>query len=152
VSRAALTDETVDRMTRLAVAVRALQAGDPGAKAWSSLGLSMAQLKALLHVVETGGAKNRDLARAMAVGPSAITPLVDALVDKQLVRRAPDPEDRRVVHVRPTAKGIALREKLLATSQSAWRQVLAQVRDVDDLARIHAALGAMLDAAERARR
>src|SRR5437763_15013654 len=71
---------------------------------WISLDLSMAQLKAFMIVVHTGGLPTRSLAQRMKVTASATTPVVDGLAAKNLVRREDDADDRRVIWVMPTSK------------------------------------------------
>src|SRR5438270_8943326 len=79
---------------------------------WVDLDLSMAQFKTAMLVASTGGLSGRELAARLNVGPSAVTPLVDALVRHGYVRREEDPADRRVCWARPTPAGVALFERV----------------------------------------
>ena len=115
----------------LGQALRALQAARGGDKSWLALNLSMAQFKALLLVADTGGLTSRDLSRSLGIGPSAVTSLVDRLVERKLVRREDDPEDRRVAWVRPTSKALGLRDKLLETNRSVWTEILENLPTAD---------------------
>ena len=56
----------------------------------------MAQFKALLIVADRGGVTGRELSKSLGIGPSAVTSLVDRLVERKLVRREDDPADRRL--------------------------------------------------------
>jgi DNA-binding MarR family transcriptional regulator len=49
-----------------------------------------------------GGISVKDLAEKTGVTPGAITQFVDALVEKGLVERVEDPEDRRIVRLTAT--------------------------------------------------
>jgi DNA-binding MarR family transcriptional regulator len=91
---------------------------------WTSLDLSMAQLKAFMIVVHTGGLPTRALAEKMKVGASAVTPVVDRLVAQKLVKREDDANDRRVIWLRPTAKAKELHEKLLEASRRNLERVV----------------------------
>jgi DNA-binding MarR family transcriptional regulator len=91
---------------------------------WASLDLSMAQLKAFMIVVHTGGLPTRALAEKMKVGPSAVTPVVDRLAAQKLVKREDDAKDRRVIWVRPTTKATQLHEKLLEASRRNLERVV----------------------------
>jgi DNA-binding MarR family transcriptional regulator len=120
----------------LGQALRALQAVRGGDKSWLALNLTMAQFKALLLVADTGGLTSRDLSRSLGIGPSAVTSLVDRLVDRKLVRREDDPEDRRVAWIRPTSKALGLRDKLLETNRSVWTEILENL-PISDREHVH---------------
>lgn len=94
-----------------------------GDRPWLLLDLTMAQLKAMMLVVQSGGVRSRELADGLGIAPSAATPLVDRLVEQKLVRREDDADDRRIIWIRPTPKAQALHDQLLHTNE----QVLADV-------------------------
>lgn len=103
--------------------MRALHALDrPG---WGDLDLTMSQLKTIMLLVETGGLTGRDLAERLGIGPSAVTALVDRLVQREYARREEDRADRRVSWARPTAKATELFERLHATHRERLAEVLA---------------------------
>jgi DNA-binding MarR family transcriptional regulator len=64
--------------------------------------MSTPQLKALLLISREKGIRMRELARRLGGSFSNATVLVDRLVDRDLVKRLADPQDRRVVLVRAT--------------------------------------------------
>jgi DNA-binding MarR family transcriptional regulator len=74
-------------------------------------GLSPARLSALSVVVFTGPLALGELAAAEHVTPPTMTRLVAGLEADGLVRRDPDPEDRRSVRIRATARGTALLQR-----------------------------------------
>jgi MarR family transcriptional regulator, organic hydroperoxide resistance regulator len=106
--------------------VRALQGASFDAS-WLGLDLTMAQLKAVLLLARSGGLPSRAFGERLHIRPSAVTPLVDRLIAHKLARRESDARDRRVVHVRPTAKAIALQESLLRTSRTVLGRVIDAV-------------------------
>lgn len=55
-----------------------------------------------LNMLERGPIKPRALAEGLGLTTGAVTSLIDRLERRGLVRRAPDPEDRRGVLVEPT--------------------------------------------------
>ena len=129
--------------------MRAIQAA-AGDGRWLAVNLTMAQLKVAFLLVQSGGLPSRAIAERLAIGPSAVTPLVDRLVALKLARREADPGDRRVVCVRPTPKAQALHEALLQTG----REVLADVlKDVPESERegVGRALAVLRDSAARVR-
>jgi DNA-binding MarR family transcriptional regulator len=93
-------------------------------RAWLALDLTMPQVKVLFSTLRAGRLKASAIAELLSVGPSAVTPVVDALVDKKLVRREPDGDDRRVIWIVPTAQGRTLLERLLGTGRDSLAAVL----------------------------
>jgi DNA-binding MarR family transcriptional regulator len=135
--------QAVDTFLSLVEVLKRRQAED---KSWISLDLTMAQLKALMIVLQTGGVASRGLAEHLSISPSAVTPLVDQLVEQKLVTREDDPSDRRVVLIRPTARAIALRRRLLETSRAAVVELLDGI-PAAQVPGVQRALEQMLDAA-----
>jgi DNA-binding MarR family transcriptional regulator len=87
------------------------------------------------------------LAEEVICTTGAMTKLVDRLSRTDLVRRTPDPEDRRGVHVEITRKGVALASKAAASYQIGRERVLDRFnsREAD---RIHDHLSRLLVALE----
>lgn len=71
-----------------------------------ALGISAPRLSALSVVVFAGPLSIGELAGAEGVRPPTMTRLVDGLERDGLVKREPDPDDRRGVIVRATPKGV----------------------------------------------
>lgn len=109
-------------------------------------GIDIRTYDVLLHVFDSGepGIQMTELAREIVLSKAGLTSLVDRLEERSLVRRMPDPEDRRAVRIKLTEQG----EQVF---RAAARVHLAGVRDrvlqhlTDDEARIIA------DAFERVR-
>ena len=115
---------------------------------WLELNMSTPQLKALLLISEEEAIRMRELARKLGGSFSNATVLVDRLVDRGLVERLTDPEDRRVVLVRTTKEGQALIEQLV-TSWRALSEPVLEMMDPEDLAALHRGLSALLEVAKR---
>lgn len=139
----------VDNWVALHSIVRAIQTAT-GDGRWLAVNLTMAQLKVALLLVQSGGLPSRVVGERLAIGPSAVTPLVDRLVALKLARRSPDPADRRVIHVRPTAKAMALHEALLQTGRSILIDVVKEVPS-SELERVARALTVLCESATRVR-
>lgn len=88
---------------------------------WLGLNMSTPQLKALLLISEEAGIRMRELARKLGGSFSNATVLVDRLVDRGLVERLADPQDRRVVLVQTADEGQQLIEQLITS----WRTLSA---------------------------
>jgi len=71
--------------------------------------LDVRSYDALLHVYEAGAAGIRmaDLAERVVLSKSGLTTLVDKLEERDLVRRLPDPIDRRAIRIMITEAGLA---------------------------------------------
>lgn len=77
----------------------------------ATLGLTAAQATALREL--TGPMTMRELAERMSCEPSNATFVIDRLEKQGLLERHPHPTDRRAKRLVLTAKGLALRERLL---------------------------------------
>ena len=114
---------------------------------WLELDMSTPQLKALLLISEERGIRMRELSRRLGGSFSNATVLVDRLVERDLVERLADPQDRRVVLVRSTEKGQRLIEQLVTS----WRTLsvpLLETLTAEDLATVSSALRVLLKAAQ----
>jgi DNA-binding MarR family transcriptional regulator len=118
---------------------------------WLELDMSTPQFKALLLISEEAGIRMRELARKMGGSFSNATVLVDRLVERGLVERLAEPEDRRVVLVRVSEEGRRLIEKLVTS----WRAIspsLLETLAPKDLDKVHDALRILLKAAQQDRK
>lgn len=83
------------------------------------VGISRNDLRAL-NALEKRPLKPRDLAAGLGLTTGAVTSLIDRLERRGLVRRAPDPDDRRGVRVVPT-------EAMFAALAPLYRAVAGRV-------------------------
>lgn len=117
------------------------------AEPWLGLEMSTPQLKALLLISEESGIRMRELARRLGGSFSNATVLVDRLVERGLVERLPEPQDRRVVLVRATEKGQHIIEQLVTS----WRALSAPLLEAlapEDLATVSEAFRVLVKAAQ----
>jgi len=111
-------------------------------------GVSVAQCYALETLVETGGTTMGELARRQRVAVSTMTRVVDGLVDKRLVLRWFDPDDRRVCRVGATGGGADLvariTDELVAREKAVLGRLPAAHREslISALEEFAAAMGA----------
>ena len=141
------TRNCITQLTRLVGTLREIQFCR-GERPWLLLDLTMAQLKAMMLIVQSGGVRSRELADGLGIAPSAATPLVDRLVDQKLARRDDDPDDRRIIWIRPTAKAQALHNQLLQTNEDVLADVI-QALPVDVRPQVHESVRLLLESAER---
>ncbi len=115
-------------------------------RAWLSVDLTMPQLKALMCVAHNNGAPSGQIARRLGVGLSTITGIVDRLAEQDLVIRQEDPEDRRITRVRPTPRGRALVDELMAYRNEVITTLLSRL-DANQLQVVETAFAYLVDAA-----
>jgi DNA-binding MarR family transcriptional regulator len=97
----------------------------------------------------SSGLSGRELATRLGVGPSAVTPLVDRLVEHGLVRREEDREDRRITRLLITDQGQALLERMFAGQRELLAGLLHRL-DPDELAAVNRAFDLLQQALDRA--
>ena len=104
--------------------------------AGAEVGLSLRQYAAL-HSIRQGASSPSELARLWQVTPAVITGIIDRLEKRKLVRREPDPEDRRRLRLALTATGLAASmdvERAL-TDDLAAQLTAASPLELDELGR-----------------
>jgi DNA-binding MarR family transcriptional regulator len=91
--------------------------------------ITPAQARALRTVMEAGTMRPSALAERLHIAARSATELVDALEERELVEREPDPDDRRATLVRPTA---AARTALAAVDRVRQEQADRFLAVLDD--------------------
>ena len=126
-SDAPTTDAVLQRYRQLMRALQ-IERARRGTEPWYECPMTMPQLRALsLIAASQRGLSSRELAAMLAVGPSAITPLVDRLVERGFARRTEDAHDRRIARLETTENGAALLERMAAGQSDVIRDILAQL-------------------------
>ena len=117
----------LDAFRRLMASLHAVRA-QRGADPWSTCPMTMPQLRALsLIVASNRGLSSRELAASLGVGASAVTPLVDRLVDHGYVLRHEDARDRRISRLTATESGSAMLEHLVAGKGDVLREAFTHL-------------------------
>ncbi|MYT75566.1 MULTISPECIES: MarR family transcriptional regulator [unclassified Streptomyces] len=110
------------------------------------VGITPAQsrlLRALVHY-ETPP-RMADLADRLEVVPRAVTTVVDGLEAGELVRRVPDPTNRRVIRIELTERGRAALRELRSARRAAAEEILAPL-DTEQRAQLTVLLNALFEA------
>jgi DNA-binding MarR family transcriptional regulator len=92
-----------------------------------SVDLTMQQLKTLMIVGLGGPASGQQLAAALGIGLAGVSGVVHRLSARGYVRRAVDPEDRRVRRVHLTPKGAKLIDDLRNAGRKNKRRLLRKL-------------------------
>lgn len=101
-------------------------------------GVTTAQSYTLLSLPEKGYLTMNGLSEAMSLANSTMTRMVDQLVQKGLVQRKPDGEDRRIVLVGLTDQGRDLQHTLEQNLQNFFGQVAVRIQDDERPVILHA--------------
>src|SRR5690554_6340765 len=83
--------------TTLGRAIADLEHGDAG--------LSRLEFSVLVHLARSGGLRSTDLAEAEGLDPSTMSRRLAVMGEQDLVRREPDPDDRRAWRIHLTDTG-----------------------------------------------
>jgi DNA-binding MarR family transcriptional regulator len=107
-------------------------------KALSAWDITPSQLRALRVLGHHGAKRLSELSDRLHIAPRSATEVVDALEGRDLVRRRPDPGDRRATLVELTEHGAGVLAEIRAVSGTEAERAFGRLgeQDRDDLARI----------------
>ena len=119
-------------------------------KEWLRLNLTMPQLKVVLLLFVNGPSRMGEIASALGVSLATATGVVDRLVERGILVREDDPDDRRVVLCHLSGKGKELIGGLWQLSQDQIRELMGSIA-ARQLLLITEALEVILQAAKTAK-
>ncbi len=102
----------------------------------------------VMKVLDQGAVTASDVAKASGMSRPQVTHLVDQLVERGIVERRPDTEDRRVINLALTAHGRAALEDVHRKVREHVRQKLSCLTP-EELARVLVALRTLRDIGAR---
>ena len=121
-SRAALHDET------LRAYLAAVRVSDPiRTRFWEEQGVTVAQGRVMISLLEREGQMLSELAEHMKVSPATITGIIDRLVKRGLVERMQDAQDRRVLRASLTPAGERAVRSIQAPAVAFFRRVFDEM-------------------------
>ncbi|WP_062646267.1 MarR family winged helix-turn-helix transcriptional regulator [Streptomyces maremycinicus] len=98
----------------------------------SGLGVTPAQARLLRTLAHCDSPpRMADLAERLEVVPRAVTTLVDGLEGSDMVRRVPDPTNRRVIRIELTEEGRKALRRLRGARVSAAEEILDPLTDLE---------------------
>jgi DNA-binding MarR family transcriptional regulator len=146
----ASVDQTLEQWCQLMRGLQALKIGQ--SRPWGEVQVTLPQLRVLGLLASRpegrSGLSGRELAARLGVGPSAVTPVVDRLVEHGLVRREEDRFDRRITRLHATEEGLALLERMFAGQREVLVSLFNQLNR-DELALVERALGVLRQGLQR---
>jgi DNA-binding MarR family transcriptional regulator len=116
-------------------------------KEWLELDLTAGQLRALLLLYTNGPTRMSDISSALGVSMATATGVIDRTVERGIVVRESDPNDRRIVLCRVSPEG----ERLVSGLWRSWSErakVMLRALDRPGLLAVKGFLEAMLEAGE----
>ncbi|HET9850456.1 MAG TPA: MarR family transcriptional regulator [Candidatus Saccharimonadales bacterium] len=120
-NRAEKIQEIIENVARLQRALSPI--------VWQKTQLSRAQLGMLYTLFYRPGINMKQLADHLGISKSAVTQLIEQLIDKGLVSRAPDTADRRVAVIALTTRGRQLVIKLNRYKMGGLRSAMSALSD-----------------------
>jgi DNA-binding MarR family transcriptional regulator len=105
--------------------------------------ISAPQLIVLASVANREADSASSLCRNISYDPGAMTRMIDRLEQKGLIRRVPNPEDRRATNLELTTAGKVLFPQLLEAKETVQKQFLRGF-SADDVATLEGLLNRML--------
>ncbi|KAB7745537.1 MarR family transcriptional regulator [Nostocoides sp. F2B08] len=108
-------------------------------------GLAPHQARALRVIAAEGSIRPGALAERLHVAPRSVTEVVDALVERELVSREPDPSDRRAMTLTLTEAGHELVGEIGAIRRAHTEQVFGAVLSREEQDTLAALLGRLAD-------
>lgn len=116
---------------------------------WFTVDLTMPQARGVFLLMQNGIQRMNSLSFTLDISFSRATALMDQLVEKGMVERWTDPEDRRSVLCALTEDGKELAQRLLMERRSRWEERLAPL-SMGELQRVSDAMELVRDAIQRA--
>ncbi len=137
-----LTKRLVDLVERISAQMR-----PESDEEWSDLELTMPQFRAIC-LLGQGPERMGNLAGHLNTSMSSATSMIDRLVDKGLVERAPDASDRRVVTCQLTSRGREEMERFLRINQLRLTRMAGRLT-IEELQTVVDAMDILCSAAQR---
>ncbi len=113
---------------------------------WEDLGITFPQLRILFLVHHRPDRDLRSLADRLSIGASAASQQVERLVERALLTRREDTEDRRRICLELTPRGIEAVESISAVSREYLSALFANLTD-DQLQTLTGSLRLLIEAA-----
>lgn len=106
----------------------------------ASSGLTPSEISVLLTIARRGPLHLAELAEIEAINPTMLSRITGRLCELELIRRFPDPEDRRAALVDATASGRRMRKRIHRERTAVLQAHLEGLLGEDEQATLEAAL------------
>lgn len=92
-------------------------------EAFKPFGLSPSHAYVLRVVLEQPGISMKRLSKELELAPSTVTRFVDSLINKKLLQRETDDDDKRGAKIYPTSSAIKIHKNLEQTGKELYTQM-----------------------------
>jgi len=123
-SKAELIQEIIENLARC-------QRPALNSPAWHATGLSHAQMSMLYMIFYHREVSPKDIVDYLGISKSAVSQMVEPLVDKGLVDRRYDPEDRRIIRLSLSAKGKQAVQKIIRLKSDGLRTAFDSLNEAE---------------------
>jgi len=113
--------------------------------------VSVGFIGVLLALAERDGRQLSELSQAVSLEKSTMTGLIDRMEKAELVKRSPNPKDRRAFRVGLTERGRAVAPELRQVLREAYEDLTAGLH-AEELAQVRRNLGRLIENANRLER
>ena len=121
-------------------------------KKWlHEVNLSRSQVGVLFHLHRDGSMGVSDLGDHLGVTKAAVSQMLDRLVERGMIRRSENPDDRRVKQIALTVKGMQIFQESLR-SRTDWLADLVEMLTVEEKEQVAAALSILIEKANQLKR
>ncbi|MBQ8755398.1 MAG: MarR family transcriptional regulator [Lentisphaeria bacterium] len=93
------------------------------------LGISMGQFPFIMHIAEHPACSQEDIVSGMLIGKSTTAAIIRQLMENGIATRTTDAKDRRLTHLRLTAKGEALVPEIEKVIERCQELITANMSD-----------------------
>lgn len=102
------------------------------------LGLSLSHFEVIIFLAHAGEATMKEVAEMLHITPPSASVLIDTLVEKKLVKRAPSEKDRRTIHIKLSTEAQKLMISIHKKKVSIFKKMLSKLNseDQENLTRI----------------
>lgn len=123
----------LNSFTPYRVAVAAQHLSETLAKHYRErFGITIPEWRVLVHLSHAGGASVRDIENAVVMEKSKVSRTASRLEARNLVTKAANPNDKRLVRLELTAEGVELMSNLLPLAAQFQAELEANLRDTFD--------------------
>lgn len=115
---------------------------------FKSFPLPPSHVKVIFFLMHHGSAPISNIAEHLSISKPNMTPIIDKLIQEDLVMRCEDPNDRRVILIEKTEKAA----KLFENHKQLIKQILAEKLEVlseEEIAKLHEAILVMMPLLEK---
>jgi DNA-binding MarR family transcriptional regulator len=116
----------VEQMRRIVRSVQASLAASA-----MRAGLNERDFQALVRIVSADGLSGAEIGRILGITSSSITELADRLQNARMITRTRSPSDRRLVVLKPTARGRRVIDRALGPTLTTMDALVESLGDIE---------------------